>query len=53
MISLLMSDSDWPHQSDWSRWFAISNPPPIQVSILWVGLQKSKLLNLDVKNIFA
>jgi hypothetical protein len=22
-------------------------------SVLWVGLQKSKLLNLDVKNIFA
>jgi hypothetical protein len=21
--------SDWPYHNDWSRWFAISSPPPI------------------------
>jgi hypothetical protein len=25
----------------------------VPISVLWVGLQKSKYLNLDVKNIFA
>ncbi len=33
----------WPYHNDWSRWFAISSPHllAVQVSVLWVGLQKS------------
>jgi hypothetical protein len=36
------------HHNDWSRWFAISTPPSpvcfaVPVSVLWVGLQKSKI----------
>jgi hypothetical protein len=44
-----------PYHNDWSRWFAISSPPnlvAVPVSVLWVGLQKSKELNSDVKQYF-
>jgi hypothetical protein len=40
------------HHNDWSRWFAISSPPPIccpsfTVSVWWVGLQKSKYITIS------
>ncbi len=43
------------HHNDWSRWFAVVVPYlfAVPVSVLWVGLQKSTQLNLDVKNIFS
>ncbi len=45
------------HHNDSPRWFAISSQSPPQfsvpVSVLWVGLQKSTQLNLDVKDIFS
>jgi hypothetical protein len=44
-----------PIINDWSKWFAISSPHllAVPISVLWLGLQKSTELNLDVKNIFA
>jgi hypothetical protein len=49
MISLLL------HVFDWSRWFAISSSHlfAIPLSVLWVALEKSKQLNLDVRNMFV
>ncbi len=46
MIWVLIPVFDWPiNHNDSSRWFAISSPhlfAAIPVSVLWVGLQKSK-----------
>ncbi len=41
------------NHNDWCRWFAISSLPPIcsPSLILWVSLEKSIKLNLDVRNI--
>jgi hypothetical protein len=43
------------NHNDWSRWFALSSSHLFALprSVLWVGLEKSKQLNLDVTNIFA
>jgi hypothetical protein len=34
--------------NDWSRWFAISGPHVYAVSVLLVGLPKTKKINLDI-----
>jgi hypothetical protein len=55
MIWILLSVYDWPiiMIDPSGLLLIISHLFAIRVSVFWVGLQKIKSLNLDVKNIFA
>ncbi len=55
MVWLLLLVSDWPiiTVGPGGLPLVVSDLFAVPILVLWAGLQKSKLLNLDVRNIFA